>query len=82
MSESMSENELATPSRSDDLTDFPPQARAFLNAFYKAKRTETDLGKIAALRGGLSLEFAKVTGDPENELKVLEFYFLTKMGAI
>ena len=69
--------------------DFPTTARAFLNAFYEAKNVanKSSRDKINALREGHDLKNAIVTadgdvGNDDEELRVLEFYVLTKRGMI
>lgn len=72
----MSANEIE-----DIAPDFPAAARAFLNAFYKAKNANTDEEKIISIKEGFQLENSDAYGS-DNELQLLEFYVLTKRGVI
>jgi hypothetical protein len=69
--------------------DFPPAARAFLQAFYEAKGVAdgNSSQKLDALKEGWGLKDAIVTADgdvsnDDEELRILEFYVLTKRGII
>jgi hypothetical protein len=67
-------------------TEFSPEGRAFLDAFYNATKTPNDVeAKIGALRDHFVKEEMQVTSysgdnDSQMELRALEYYYLIQSG--
>lgn len=69
------------------LDEFPLSAIKWLQAFYEPKKASTTEAKIKVLRSDFDLDRAFITADggingAEDELRMLEFYVLTKHGMI
>ena len=80
-----------TTALSTDCTcsDFPKEARDYLDSFYRLRDVPLDnvKGKIDALRRAHDMEDTIITADggitdEEMELHALEFYVLTKQGLL
>jgi len=69
------------PQQPQDQTNesWPIEAHAFLNAFYAAKCVNTNTEKKKALLDGFQLSNSSLRFD---DLRMVEFYVLTKRGII
>jgi len=72
---------------SNAVEEFPAPAREFLNYFYVARGVNSVKDRIRALREGYGLENACLVSDEgikndTEELRVLEFFVLTKVGIL
>lgn len=75
---SLTSPEQQKPSRGEE---WPIKCQAFLKALYVCKGAESESDKVVCIKEAYKLSNDTITGCG-NELRLLEFYILTKLGIL